>query len=454
MSSRRLLAWVMILVVAGGAWLLSNYLDQRQQDEETKSSRLLDLEDLGAVQSLEFKGRDYPQTLLLERLGQGRQWQVTKPLACAADGMAVGRVLSGLATARVSQRLGDPGPWAAFGLEPPRLELTLTDRQGVARSLLVGEVSPTGESVYLARPGQPEVLLAPAGLRAALAKNLLDLRDKVALDFPLDQVRRVELKNGPQALVLARPDQAPDWTLAGQGPADPQEAENLLLQVHGLLAQGFLDNNFKPAKLGLEPPRGSLTLTLADGSQRGLVWGVEVPGKNQTYVRRAEGGPLMLVQDESLARLERRPHDLLDRRVFTLEHAAVEQVKITRQGREMLYARQEGQWRRLRPAEPPEAGQAAENLLWDLLDLKWEKTLPAGDYGLEAPKLTITLNAAGSASQVLVVGRLDPQSGLVAARRAGQDRVFGIKPVKLGKIPQEPGVAAPASGDQGLSPRK
>ncbi|CAO0824025.1 hypothetical protein DFAR_4030009 [Desulfarculales bacterium] len=76
------------------------------------------------------------------------------------------------------------------------MELTLTDRQGAARTLLMGEISPTGELVYLVRPGQLEVLLAPAGLRISLAKGLLDLCDKVVLAFPLVKVCRLELKNG------------------------------------------------------------------------------------------------------------------------------------------------------------------------------------------------------------------------------------------------------------------
>ncbi|MFH1033441.1 MAG: DUF4340 domain-containing protein [Pseudomonadota bacterium] len=457
MSSRRLMAWAMILVVAGGAWLLSNHLDQRDQEEQAKASRLWELDDLTSVQALEFKGRDYPEPLRVERAGQGQQWRVSKPLACPADSLAVGRVLNSLAAAQVSQRLDDPGPWSDFGLAPPLLELVLTDRQGGSRTLLVGSISPSQESVYLARPGQPEVLLAPVELRASLAKRLLDLRDKVVLDFPLAQVRRVELQEGTSHLILER-NQAggpAGWTLAGQGPADPEEVDNLLLQAHGLLAQGFVDQDFKPAKLGLEPPRGRLALTLADGGQQGLIWGQEVPGKNQTYVRRTEGGPLMLVQDESLKRLERQPRDLLDRRLFTLERSAVDQLKIARQGRERLFARQEGQWRQVQPpGGDPAIGEKAGLFIWDLLDLRWEKALPADDYGLDSPDCTLALAAGQDAGQVLAVGRPDPVSGLLPVRLAGQKVVYGIKSDFMDKIPQEPGAPAPAPGDTSQSSRK
>ncbi|CAO0824027.1 hypothetical protein DFAR_4030011 [Desulfarculales bacterium] len=62
------------------------------------------------------------------------------------------------------------------------------------------------------------------------------------------------------------------------------------MQAHGLLPQGFVDQDFKPVKLGLESPRGRLILTLTGGSQRGLPRGVAAPSKNQTYVRRSGGG--------------------------------------------------------------------------------------------------------------------------------------------------------------------
>jgi hypothetical protein len=456
MSSRRLLAWAVILAMVAGAWILSNGLDQRHEDEETKANRLLELDNITAALVLEFKGRDYPQPLRLERGGQEQPWRLTQPLAWPADGLAVGRVLESLARTRVSQRLEQPGPWSDFGLEPPRLELTLTDPQGGSRTLLVGEISPSRDSVYLARPGQGEVLLAPAELGSALTKSLLELRDKIVLDFPLAQVRRLELGQGPRALVLERAEAAGHWTLAGHGPADPGEVENLLLQIHGLLAQGFVDQDFKPAKLGLEPPRGRLILTLEDGSQKGLLWGVGVSGKNQTYARRKEGGPLMLVRDESLERLARQPQDLLDRRLFTLEAAAVERLRIQRPGQEMIFARQDGQWRRLQPPGDAGAGQAGERLVWDLLDLKWEKPLPAGSPGLETPRMTLTLSQGGGqeASQVLELGPVDPQSGLLLARLAGQSTIFGIKSDFMDRIPQVPGANPREPGDEGQSPRK
>lgn len=454
MRSRQLLTWAVILAVAAGAWLLSAHLDQRHQEEEAQASRLMPPEEIMAARSLDLAGREYPQPLRLERGGQ-EGWRLTQPLEYPADGLVVGRMLTSLSQARITQRLAQPGPLADFGLEPPSLELTMGGPAGQANRLLVGELSPSGESVYLARPGQAEVLLAPAELRGALARGLSELRDKTVLEFPLDQVRRVELRQeGTKPLVLERQDGG--WQLAGQGPADPREVENLLLQAHGLLAQGFLDRDFKPAKLGLEPPRNLLLLTLQDGGQRGLSWGLGVPGKNQIYARRQEGGPLLLVSDEGLARLQRKPRDLLDRRVFTLERSAVEGLRIARQGSQMVFARQEGQWRRLEPPGGPQEGQVAERLLWDLLDLKWEKPLPAGQHGLEPPALSFSIWPQGGpqAGQTLELGQADPHSGLTAARLTGRTEVLGVKLNFLDKIPQEAGEPAPAPGDQGHSVRK
>lgn len=455
MRSRQLLTWAVILAVAAGAWLLSAHLDQRHQEEEALASRLMPPEGVMAARSLDLAGREYPQPVRLESGGQ-EGWRLTQPLQWPADGLVVGRMLTSLAQARVSQRLAQPGPLADFGLDPPSLELTLAGPSGPASRLLVGELSPSGESVYLARPGQPGVLLAPAELRGALLRGLLELRDKTVLDFPLDQVRQLELRQeGAPALLLER-QEAGGWQLAGQGAADPREVENLLLQTHGLLAQGFVDQGFKPAKLGLEPPRNLLMLTMQDGGQRGLVWGTQVPGKNQVYTRRQEGGPLLLVSDEGLARLRRQPRDLLDRRVFTLDRAAVEGLKIARQGSQMVFARQDAQWRRIEPPGGPQEAQLGERLLWDLLDLKWEQIMPPGQYGLESPALSLSIwpQEGPGAGQTLDLGRADPQGGLVAARVRGRAEILGVQLNFLDKIPQEAGEPAPAPGEQGHSVRK
>lgn len=454
MRSRQLVTWVMILAVAAGAWFLSTYLDQRHQEEEAQAGRLVPPEEVMAARVLELQGRDYPQPLRLERADQGG-WRLTRPLDWPADGLVVGRMLTGLSQARVGQRLAAPGPLADFGLEPPRLELTLSGPAGQASRFLVGELSPSGEWLYLARPGQTEVLLAPAELRGSLARGLTELRDKAVLGFPLDQVRRVELEAaGAPALALERRQEG--WLLEGHGPADPREVENLLLQAHGLLAQDFVDRDFQPARLGLEPPEHRLVLTLADGARLGLSWGAPVPGKNQVHARRLEGGPLLLVQDDSLGRLRRRPLDLLERRLFTLDPSAVEGLAIARPGGRMVFARQEGQWRRIEPPGGSREDQMGERLLGDLLDLKWERPLPASPRGLEPPVLSLSLwtRQGPDAGQTLELGQTDPQSGLAPARLAGRAEVWGVKFDLTDKIPQEAGEPAPAPGDQGHSARK
>ena len=314
----------------------------------------------------------------------------------------------------------------------------------------LGELSPSGESVYLAQAGQPGVLLAPAQLRGALAKTALELRDKTVLDFPLEQVRRLELTLAGQTLTLERAPDHGGWLLGPGQAADPAEVENLLLQAHGLLAQGFLDKDIKPSRLGLEPPQGRLSLTLDDGSQRGLVWGGAAPGQNQAHARRLEGGPVFVVRGQSLARLERRRFDLLDRRLFSLTEAAVARLSLLGPGVERIYARQQGQWQRLRPPGNQDDGLAGQGLLADLLDLRWEKPLPAGDYGLQSPVLTISLTPAEGQGpgQALQIGKIDPQTGLLAAQLTGRTEIYGIKSSFLGTISQQIGAPPPALGDK------
>ncbi|CAO0824028.1 hypothetical protein DFAR_4030012 [Desulfarculales bacterium] len=64
-------------------------------------------------------------------------------------------------------------------------------------------------------------------------------------------------------------------------------------------------------------------------------------------------------------------------------------------------------------------------MLWEIMDLKWEMALPAGDYGLNALALTIAMVMGDGASQVLELESPDPQSRLVAACRAGQKMILG-----------------------------
>jgi hypothetical protein len=470
-NPRRLIIWALLLALAIGAYYYSGSRQERDTKAKDEQARLVTaLSDPLNVASLEFKGSEVPKTMRIERQDDQQRWVLTEPVQGEADSLAVGRVIGALLEARFKERLTPKGPLADFGLEPPRLAVTLVDRQGAKAEVLVGDISPSKESLYVALPGAKEILLLPAALRGEVARTLFDLRSKTVLDFMVGQVRRVELKDGEETLVLERaPSEAgasagaeASWTLAsqkdGHSEASSKAVDDLLYQIHGLQATAILDEGINPARMGLENPVRRVTLTMADGSSLGLAVGGPLATTQETYVRRLEGGPVLVLKHESLTRIKRQPRDLLERRVLSFERDQAQGLGIEREEATQLYEKKDGRWQRLQPpGGGEEAGETASLFLWDLADLKWERLLtPQAAQGLDKPAAVITLTVAASAGregsalkQTLILGRPQPGQEFVAAKVEGDPRIFGISPSFIGMIPSGAEQLPPAEGPGG-----
>ncbi|MFH1060980.1 MAG: DUF4340 domain-containing protein [Pseudomonadota bacterium] len=441
MKAKQLIIWLIALAAAAAAWFITDQVEERQAREDLANSRIVSLAEPMAVQVIELGGSQFPEPVRIERQEQEHRWFITRPIACPADSLAVGRLISGLLEARSKSRLPEPDDPAQFGLAKPRLTVALTDAKGQRSELLVGGLSPNRDLLYLAPPDRGAVWLAPAQLDGALSRSLFDLREKTVLDFVVADVDRVDQKLPGGAIALTRQQGGaePAWTLAGSGQADPRAVEDLLFQIHGLQALEFIDKDIDEARLGLNAPAGRIALGLAPSGQAGLVVGAAVAGQQRRWVRRLAGGPAMAVEAASLARLERKPLDLLERRVFKIERDQVRGLKVRRDGRELDFTRTDQGWSQAGGGGGEKADDKVDLLVWDLAALKWDQVLDPGDHGLDQPQavLEVRTGAAGGQGrgQTLSLGQVDRASGLLAARVQGDQRVLGIKPDLLSKLP-------------------
>ena len=452
MKTRRVIIWVLFLAVAAALYFLSGAVDRRSQEHEREANRLLHLADPLNVQSLSISGSEMPQAMVIERRDKQHRWEMVKPVVYPADGMQVGQMLSTVLESQVVSRISDPGELKQFGLDPPDFKLVLTSRGGGKAELLVGHLSPTKEFAYATTPGADEVWLAPPLVRGAINRSLFEMRDKAVLDFVVSQVTKVELNTGGQVLNLTR-EQAgarPVWRFADAGEADPAAVEDLLFMVHGMMAVDFLDKGIHPDKMGLTKPWGTVVLGLEGGGKKGLIIGGRVSGRDERYVRRLSGGPVMVVKKTSLERFGQMDRlKLSQRRLFKVERDDVVALSVERGGQVMEFAKQGGQWVRTQPPGDEKSGEVAGLLVWDLVNLKWQKLLgTTGLAGLDKPstviKLTIKPPATpqGQAATVLVkqliLGQVDKTSGMLSAKIKGDDRVFGLDAGLLNGLPALP----------------
>ncbi|RJX34466.1 MAG: DUF4340 domain-containing protein [Desulfarculus sp.] len=450
MTPRRLIIWLIFLAAAVSLYFISDALDNRAEKTTAQHNRLVNLSDPLGVQSLELSGVATPKTIRIERRDKQHGWEMVTPVRYPADGAMVGQLLSAVVEGKIQRRIQDPGSLKQFGLLPPILKLVLTDRSGSKAVLWLGELSPNKEFAYASAPGADQVWMLSPALFEAVNRTALDLRDKRALDFVLSQVESLELAVGKTNLALKRVRGGADplWRLADGGEADSEEVEDLLLKLHGLRAVDILDEGILPQRMGLEPPSGKVVLGLAGGGRKGLVLGGKVKERDETYLRRLAGGPVLLIKSASLDPLRAvTAFQLQQRRLLRFQRDQATALSLQRGAQTLKFARDKGGWLRSQPPGDARSGESVSSLIWSLGEIKWQKILGKGNLlGLDKPQavITLTIQAADKKPQAktsqmaLKLGAVDPVSGLLAVQVAGDERVYGVKTDLLKGLPPAP----------------
>jgi len=457
MRLKQLFIWLVVLALAAAAYFISGETERRAQEAKDKADRLVKLEESAKVQRVELSGEQYPRPVMIERREKEHSWRILKPVDYPGDGLNIGRLIDAVLAARIKKRLQGPVKLADFGLKPPQVRLVLVPDKGEKVALIFGEVSPTKTHLYAApadADGKDGIWMIPAKVRDDIVQTLFQLRDKLVLDFVINDVVRIEMDTGKGHFVLVRKKSGDDtkWRFADGTEADPEEVDTLLSRIHGLMAKDFVDSGIDMKKMGLEPAAGVVKLELDDKGKKttiGLLVGAKAKTGDERYVRRSSGGPVMVVNQTSLAAIQMSRHRLTQRRPWRLERKKIVSIAIDRRkdGQKLVYVQNDDQWRRTQPPGGENSGTPASLFVWDLIDLKWEKILPpGGDYGLDHPQVVITITQRKGKAQGdkpaqtvkyrLLVGKKDPKSGLLAAQVQGQKRVLGIKPKFLENVPK------------------
>ena len=204
MKPIRLLIAVVILAGLGGAVWWSN------KDEAAKEAKppvdttpqILALNETN-IQGIEIHQREGNVTTVLKREGFGK-WKITAPKPLEADQGVVAAITSGVVNLRATRLLEDTGSdLASFGLNPPVVSVTFTDKDGKATKLLIGEATATGMDVYAKVDGDNRVYTMAASRKADFDKSSKDLRERHLLMSEQDKASSVEITAKGETIVFA-----------------------------------------------------------------------------------------------------------------------------------------------------------------------------------------------------------------------------------------------------------
>jgi hypothetical protein len=383
-------------------------------------------------------------------------WRLAGGVQDEADAASVARLLDALAGLRVDAgdfiADGDDSRAAEFGLDKPRFKLALLEGQ-TSRALLIGaDVKDHPDKCYARDEGGISVFALDKQAADGLMKSAADLRSRIALDFNPDQATSITIapaaEPGKPAQTIRLVHPKDPWTM--EEPAgvtvDPERAVLFLNDLHNLEVTDWVDNPppERLAECGLAAPRMTITVrTQPDAAPSTIRFGKPADKPETCFARRGEQGPILIVPADLLESLAVGPLLFVSRTMLQFNKDDAVAVRIVRPDGAVALEQRNGRWTVVEPA-PGEADRArVENLLYGLafLDAKRveaEKAASLGAYGLDAPRIRVTVSLKSAetpkpgqptpppALKTVLIGK-ELSEGDSYAMIAGGERIFVLK---------------------------
>jgi hypothetical protein len=219
------------------------------------------------ISKFELK-KDSEEQVGAERNSSG-QWHITAPSSLPADQSAVSSLL-GIFSSLNSERLVEEkaGSLAPYGLDAPKLEVDLTERDKKTHKLLLGDATPAGNGMYAKLDGDPRVFTIPSYDKTSIDKSANDLRDKRLLTVDSDKISQVDLVAKKQEIVFGR--NKDEWQIVKPKPlrADSTVVDELVRALtDAKMELNAADDQKTAAAFGTATPLATAKVTAESGTQ-------------------------------------------------------------------------------------------------------------------------------------------------------------------------------------------
>jgi hypothetical protein len=221
--------------------------------------------------------------------------------------------------------------------------------------------------------------------------------EKVLLDFERDDVAAILIERGESRVLLEKTGE--EWYL--REPLDFPADESIVSSTLGSFANLTADRRLPaeevddPIEYGLDAPVAEVTLRMADGSERSLAVGDELPLGSKRALRVDGGGDVVIAAGWFVSDLEREIDDWRSRDVADLADDDVASIDIDSGADSIRAVRLEDTWQLLRPLTDMADGDHLAGVISDLRSMRIEEFLDDGvdplELGLDLPEYEITI---------------------------------------------------------------
>ncbi len=326
------------------------------------------------------------------------QWQITSPATLPADQSAVSSLL-GTFSSLNSQRLVDEkgGNLATYGLDAPKLEVDLTEKENKTQKLMLGDDTPAGNGIYAKLDGDPRVFTIPKYDETSIDKSANDLRDKRLLTVDSEKISRVDLTSKKQEIEFGRNKE--EWQIVKPKPlrADGAQVDELVRALtDAKMDLAASDDQKKTASaFAAGTPVATAKLTTESGTQELQVR----KSKDDYYAKSSAVQGLYKVPSTLGEALGKNLEDFRNKKLFDLGFDDPNKIEI-RDGTKTYFLTRSGEDRWSGSAKKLDAG-AVQALIERIRDLSASKFVDSG-FTLPTVDVTVTSNDGKRVEKVAI----------------------------------------------------
>jgi Domain of unknown function (DUF4340) len=348
-------------------------------------------------------------------------WSMIRPFPARADADHITGVLQQLQTASVTRFVTDNSnaDLAAFGLQPPDLDLWLGRGNNLLTALHVGK-SPTNDAtqVYARREGWNAVFTTARGALAPWRGAPNDFRDTRLFELTAP-VAEIEVRSPTNYFVL-QAQGSNTWSISGEKyAADTNAVQSFIQQLGGLRITDFVSDVVTAPELpkyGLATPCRQITLLSRSGDTNAVIAQLDFGAAqtNKIYVKRSDEDSIYAIPLLDFDRLLNAAWEFRDRRIWNFRAADVAQITIHEHGKtRQLVQNAPGKWSLAAGSEGLIESQnidEAIQMFRQLTVYEWIPNAYTGpDFGFDTNNLQISFELKNGAKRTVDFGGGVPQ---------------------------------------------
>ena len=393
----------------------------------------------GSINRIQIEREKHPLNLIRKK----DEWQVTGEVEAKADKDAVVSFLQAIQFSRIKEfESENPDSLKPYGLEKPITKLTLEDEDKNKYSINLGDTK-IGSGTYAKKPIDPRVFLVDSKFSNTLEKKNVDFLNKTLIEFEENNVTEIHIQTEKETVQAVRVDKD-DWKInkPKETPADMATIRSLLFDLKEAKLNEFIKLSLDTLdSFGLDKPKRSFSLTLANGKSINIHFGNTTLNGNEVFAQRTGESTVFSVSNKTTQKLFRSFHELRDKKLFKFETDDAHKIVLETSKTRFELRKSGAIWKLFKPEEIKIKEFLAKDLLWTMTGMEFESVetgIPDDATGLTSPAYTLSIwNKKSDKIAELKVGNLIPDSQQYYVQIGGKNGYYRIKKKYLDAIPLE-----------------